>query len=859
MRSRFVVRVSTALVALVGFHATASDEFKPFVYVELGFPPSMDQSIQNEMMVADVNDAGEVVGSFPVNSTRWAGFHCQLDDDVTWNEYPDPSGQESTAATAINAGGTFLVWMGPKPPSNGGNYDTEVWSGPTTLLDVIEGGIGLDISDEGNIIGNDQTGGAGWICNGQTCLGAGLPGVNPIARAVENGSPAHIAGRAFDSQAELDRAALWQVVNNTPSSPIPLPTLTEDHAIAVDTTDPDANGQAFAVGYTRDGSGNPIDGHYWFPQGGSNWGREAMSNLKLPLRMNNALEVVGEANGGQGEPRLWHRELPQSLAPGGTALDLTELVAGLPDGLVSIEATAINDDGWIAGTAVRPLDGVGPNEHVICLLIPYDVDNNGVPDFREIISESVNNADGDWLIDEYDSEDLRPGLHAPGLDGTATGMGTGALEIPNTQAARLILDIKSIHSIVNNLPPIGLIDNCPCNVCPCQDAHGHLREWGRGLPDGQAQKEVILTIQIELDKDEYGITEPGRFSYIPPYNTPNYPGELTQVDILEDLFKLGTMFTCCIDYVQFYNEAFTGRELYITDPNFCTSGATGPLRTIPGTCLPDVSDAFFTWLDDCREALQRGSGGRNRPTRIIGPAFTIGLIQSASLGDPDECLNSEIEAQPCINNRNSFLVREAVNHANARGNIVDLHLHYIDPTVDFVDAIQDLLAAPFSQWPEPDERTCLEWGPKPSDTWWNDAGPNFFGMKIVREFYFPTGESCVTVPPDNWNIYLEDKWEDVQFAQTGFAIQGGFATLEANEFYHACYGPTNQAAGTCLSVDRFDLAPLRASAIDGEWILASRLTELYQRYQNATGALGLINPLMTPHVAPCNALCPSCP
>ncbi|MBL1217515.1 MAG: hypothetical protein D8M59_08465 [Planctomycetes bacterium] len=265
----------------------------------------------------------------------------------------------------------------------------------------------------------------------------------------------------------------------------------------------------------------------------------------------------------------------------GTAWDIDDL-AYLNDAAPDVSSAVhklwvINDDLWIAGSYKTSNGDPRP-----LLLVPYDVDNDGVPDFRQIVESQQPNEDNldeygrQWLLDQ--TEQMRVGLHAPGWNGTPDpdpDCGTCAGEISNVQTVRQII----VHqgSLIEE-DQVGLYEfatkNDGVHVNTCGDLAEMIEDWSdgnwydgpSGCDDGGSQqsKEVICTIRV-INPDDTNQ------DYIPT-EADDYPHS----HILYHLREMGYRLANCLDFIQVGNEHWSGSgELYIHEGLLQGQGCSG--------------------------------------------------------------------------------------------------------------------------------------------------------------------------------------------------------------------------------------------------------------------------------------------
>jgi len=487
----------------------------------------------------------------------------------------------------------------------------------------------------------------------------------------------------------------------------------------------------------------------------------------------------------------------------------------------------VSDDLRIAGSYKES----GTGEPLPCVLVPHDVDNDGVPDFRQIVdgtSDDDGTADGsianNWIPDEF--EGMRLGLHAPGWSSdrrTKTNVITGA------QVVRLPIALIDPADVV---PPTGLDGDTElvrdaidldCDIIVA------LNDWAR--PDHPAdtnQREIVLWINSALGSD-------GGHDYLPESAS-------DRTDLLGEVAELGFLYATCIDYLQVGNESLVpgGAGEYkfrVGEIPGCSGySSETAFGDLPAACKADAVDLVLDWHADLLEAARFGSALAGRPLRFIGSASTEKRIRNAvaegSTSEPAETTESVID------------------FCNDHGAAFDLHVHYLTKG-HATAAIDDLVNPPGSPpvWVDaPMLRVALEWGPMvdvngEESTWW-DTNEATYGK------FFTTTDPGVT-----WEEFVED-WEkdSLQFGGVGLG-DFGLGTMLDDDFEPAgfgivCYGPTVMRDVTAR---RFNLAALWARTINEDWIVdGGEYTPLRYRFQSVAATRQVAN--FEPHGETCECI-----
>lgn len=743
--------------------ASAQETRNAFVWIEFAVPSDSPWSSYTLNSVLDVSNNGHIVGIVSGSGSR--GFVIL---NGTWYMLkPDVS----STVRDVNNLGDVVGWKGTDDGMVWEQGTGDPYDGAGTVLSTTFKSEG--VNDDQDFVGYETD-----DDEPQAYLGSAywyplppLPSGSATAAHGIGNSVNHdpiIVGTSYDatSSEPLPVAWLWN------GSGFDVQALDPTNAVVSDTPYI-INDNDWIVGST-DGTTSAYDYLLWVPHGNGGWDR-------VPLgRSGSSAKAVGI--NGENEV-VAGRYLFVDDGYGLDEYDLFDLAAIPVQGEASRYYTtsttsfhAINDNGWIVGKATRKESGEN-DVPVVLLLVPYDMDNSGTPDYREIIANPTLDDDENWVLDK--SEQMRVGLYAAGFNPE----GTRADEVDDIQAVRLHLDDEFIHDIVTDSQI-------------CANTQNALEAWRQS----EDQKEIIAMIRTKYATDKH-------YDAI-------MTGE-TKENYLDDLFCFAYRYAYDIDFIQFGNEIYEGPgEYWINGEG---------LGGIDGDDLPAACDAVFAWIGEQMAVARMASALAGRPLRFIGPAVTRRAIisgyggnllsESLDMDDPEE-------DNPF---RDAYNIKRLVEFANANHAYVDAHLHYnLDGQLE---AALDYLVNPSENtWDTPIWRTCMEWSPVTTGNWAIVNNPTY------RKYFW----EYEGAPAELWNDYV-DAWgtdtENGGLGRSGFPGLGGDLTdMESYGLLHACYGefnqgtiPTQQTAPNYPLPDQFDLTVLRAESVfaDDDWILDS--------------------------------------
>ncbi len=524
------------------------------------------------------------------------------------------------------------------------------------------------------------------------------------------------------------------------------------------------------------GDDSPYTYILWRPDGQGGW--EGVESLGLTgagqkaVGLNQHNEVVAKKTlfyeDGQGELQSF-------------SLDS---VTGIPFGAAVGEYSsshlayfAINDPGWIAGKTKRYV-GETTTVDVVILLVPFDRNNDGTPDYREIIEDPELDGDGNWVLDSQTK--MRVGMYAV----TRRPHENLVQDVANMTVVRMHSNYSVLASILNDS------QECATWRSALSYLGGHDNENHQG-------KEIVVMIRTPWPTDE-------DFDYIPDAQT--------QEAMLADLRCFVSKYCRDIDYIQFGNEIFGGPGEYYVD----LGGCTGTMRELSNTCFVPACEAVFEWMQRQADAVREASALAGRPLQIITPAIYQGLVNSGWSGSIEPPFTTDAD-------RNAFAVQCTVAFGNRNGAAVDIHLHYNNPEErsGVFTALDRLLEGNSGEqeniWDPPFAITALEWSPVPTTTW---AGNN-------RNDLIDYTKDIPGNIETTWEQFI-DGWAEDTFTDRTMEdlIDDDLAAFDGL-LRHACFGRFQQ--GNKENPDQWDVTVVRAQHVysgDEPWMLETNYEKL---------------------------------
>jgi len=500
-----------------------------------------------------------------------------------------------------------------------------------------------------------------------------------------------------------------------------------------------------------------------------------------------ALNIHGEMaitrEGGSGAA-IWSKRTGVDDAD---LLDDLTLMRGGDDVLHS--AWAINDNGWIGGSYLAG----GTGDPQPCLIIPYDVDNNGTPDYRQILEgkrEGFTDLDtnDNWLLDwgeSINSVGMRVGLNGPGY-------GNPSHAIANTRVVSQSLHIGALPEDATD--DDYAIEDVLLGEVGCEEFRTGIEHWARATQFDPQEREVSMLLRSTLS----GATDQ---DYLPGNGN-----EFERTQLLASIHKFAYQFAWCIDYVQTGNEVFGGaggyRFYYDSELFECDEWqGVRTFQELDADCKEEAVLLVRDWLEDQAWAALEGSALAGRPLRLVGPGIIYAHVLAAHAyqGGGGEGAAA------------FFIMDNIVDWLNANQMHFDMHLHYRS-IAEGMDAIDDLIDAESNWGGPPNWKVSREFGPTATDEW--ASGSNLADFARFRDDYTTQGpcssNCCNQVPADgNWDAFVLDNWRNAQF-NNDFEMDTFLAALASEGWTWVAYGPVHMAAPHQVV---FDMATLRANHV----------------------------------------------
>ncbi|MCL4198935.1 MAG: hypothetical protein KJZ69_15715 [Phycisphaerales bacterium] len=496
----------------------------------------------------------------------------------------------------------------------------------------------------------------------------------------------------------------------------------------------------------------------------------------------------------------------------------------------------LNDDLWIGGSYLVHGEGL-PRP---CLAIPYDVDNNGNPDYRDIVESGVSgsgfaldHAGFEWLLDAGENigyafgggSGIRVGLNSPGYSDDTNEQG-----IANTQVVRLPLGIHRpdfASAGEEEFYVNGILDSGQDSQCSAFQSGINL--WREG-------REIVLMLRSNLDADG----DPDH-DYLP--TAPNADlGGLTKDDLLTNLHWFGYKFARCVDWIQLGNEAFSssdlesvhfghgGYKIWKQEVELCWTSGADPREFEDIPCPITAINAVQAWHWEQMWPILEGSALAGRPLRIVGPAITMGTIEDSYEDDTTMGYKAIDRTARWCNDYQVWF---------------DMHARYLSHAA-VEGARAALMGSGNPSWQPPYHAVCLEFAPELDDTieWWTSGGSERFDQ-------FLNMPACNDPPGITWEQYIAgqvNSWKSAQF-QGDFGLDEVAYYFWYDEFTVICYGSTLQLPA---SDPLWDLAALRAQNVCDEYILdENKFSPLKGDYVSAAAQFWIDE--FDPHQAACSA------
>ncbi len=856
------VLLATSASAAKGTSAMFTGEpvFKPFVYVELPLP---EDCTLVEDAGLHMNNDGVVVATMSYQSNNY-GFIWRDENYASGWQGPLNDGTsdivlDDAGLTGINDG---LEICGVEDDSGPVAFYYELTDGIEGTLIEIGNGYAQDINEEGVVVGM-STGGTpvGWTTTSTNPV--------PLHPLVQGGGTAAlgvtpgtlfehslIVGQSHDESSFVE-AVLWYYDSDwTPVQ------LSDVDSSAYSGIALDVNEDGVVIGGILHNGAIDDTAMWYYDEVGDAWTGvsldvdpvffpEAINDQEYP-------EVVGDKY-------LW---VSSSVSAGsGTQIDLSEMSLGLPSNMLHMRCTDINDSGEIVGVGQLGSEGAW----VAFKLVPYDVNNNGESDVREIVASDFDlDSNGNWLIDwaETDTANtpsgMRLGLHGPGniaVDG----------KIDPVQIVRLKVNVAPHGGLHPDGPEEGedffvdeIVSSTPeCEAC--QDFTNLIDDWGTGdarpSPLTGEQCEILVRVHSMMGDDEtFG-------------NNEGLPENQTARDqALEDLEIFGYRFAHCVDYVQWGNESFSASSGYMfRDDELQSTGCswTGDPKkfdelddsTTGYTCRQEAIGLVLDWQEEMMWATLRGSALAGRPLRMV----TTGIINKNVRNGYDA---GNAQDPPSHFGYIGYVLTDTVTSwANENQMYFSMHTHYftVAEAIEAIQKLVDTYNGAGAPWDVPNWRISTEVGTKADfddDGWWDELFQSRANRQIHNEFFKVNGN-----PGELWEDFI-GRWEDFSdnfgdVGDPGFRLDDVLVEFADAGFAAVCWSCLQFGSHTEQNPSPFYVEGLRADKLTSDSFTdePDRFTPLKAAYVTHGAAYYIDDLIFTPHSCACSAAntCPGCP
>ncbi len=510
------------------------------------------------------------------------------------------------------------------------------------------------------------------------------------------------------------------------------------------------------------------------------------------------------------------------------------------------EGRCLNDDLWIGGSYL--IHGEGDPQP--CLAIPYDVDNNGHPDIREIM-ESKNEFGTydldlyvlEWLLDRGENlgpngDGLRTGLNDPGYVEGHTD------EILNTQVVRLPLGIHNpdfASAGPEEFYVNGILHSGQGSQCAAFQTG--INRWAQ-IPQQSLGREIVLMLRSNLDD-----SDPDH-DYLPTAPNVDLGQGITKQHLLTNLHWFGYKFARCVDWIQLGNEAFSssdpesfyyghgGYKIWKQEVELCWTSGADPREFKDIPCPITSIAAVQAWHHEQMWAILEGSALAGRPLRIVGPAIPMDTIINSQ--DDNTTVGWKV-------------IDRTIAWCNDYQAWFDMHARYLIRE-EVEDARNYLVGGGAFGWtlPSPYRTVCLELAPTVNKGlgWWTGGG----NAKFDRLMGIPECDAG----NGTWDAFLvgQEGWHQAQFGnEVEFGWGDAVANLDSQRFTIVCYGSTLQRNDPDPD-PLWDLPALRAQNACAENFPndpVKKFSPLRGYYQ--TAAFNYQISLFNPHQQACSA-CP---
>lgn len=827
LKRRFTVaRAAAAALAIGAATALGGGSAMARVYSFVALPIIPPSEVDRVLDVFGPNRDGAfvVVGAVGTSEVSY------LWKDEVWTRVPienSPSVQAAGVSDELLVFGTYRSGGGQ---TDGFTWDARRGASPRTL-----GFRPTSASSQGDIVGNRA--GVGAVATlpglGDIILDPLPGGSNTVASAINDriddfggpglGVPPYIVGRARDRNG-VDHAVIW---------------IDGDEIYSLDAGEfyPTAvDDESHVSGYLS--SGSRIQPCVWIRQAGG--GTPTWIRFDLPGETDVAaadINSLGEMVGGKS---LWVVDTQIVHVPLTEATYFPRYVPLDNGNFTSItvsdyELFGIGDSGEMLGIA-----RLADNATLPVKIVPYDRNNNAVPDYREVdLASAVLDLTAGFIPPEL--LQARIGLHAPSRWlARFSSQYDPANTINEVHVVRFLTNHNRTHLLLNDPKS-------------CEEFSSLIATWTEyERQNGQTGAEIVYTERSNF-RAEWHPKKSKDLDYIPPRDRPVHgEDELTQRMVLQNSKAFAKRYARYVDFFQFGNESFTAAGVYyFEDLEYIENGErktfTGNMGRVPGAALPAADAEIRTWWQKRMDALLIGSALVGRPLQFIGSALPTQAIFAGLTGNSFDFENMEPGgSEQAGANRSAFAVRAAIEFCNQFGALTDLHMHFYNYQNHLVRIVDALEVAPGETgWPRPAQVACLEYGPSASRRWWYRAG----GGRETAKFY---DNNPLTLPDGiaTWDEWV-DKWlrTDADLRLHDTFLGDGMDYMKAHGYALICYSDTLQTSADPDDSAPYDMSAIFPSKLDPEFEPV-RATRWKRAFEEAASTRALENFTPRPYKVP---------
>ncbi|MFW5653543.1 MAG: hypothetical protein ACOC0P_05815, partial [Planctomycetota bacterium] len=457
---------------------------------------------------------------------------------------------------------------------------------------------------------------------------------------------------------------------------------------------------------------------------------------------------------------------------------------------------SINNQGQMVGLATKQ-DGT----QVAFRVVPYDLDNDYEPDYRQILADPMLDRNDDWVLDA--AQEMRTGFFTVWADDEQVA------SVRPIQIVRIMQHQDDISDYLNDPEWKARFER-------------DLNMWGH-----ERGAEIILTVRTYWEN--------------PLTLWDRVPTGEEHERVLNNLRELTRRYARHIDYIQLGNEVFTGvGQLRMesweipNDPNF----GGGPIRNIEGEGLEDAAKILFKWCEEQAEAIREGALEGGRPIRLISPVLSRQQIEGGASGDPFDYENMRSRFNPRVSvidsrNRGALATLRLLQFADNVCDVIDIHGRYHQHEDDLLRAT-DALFELDTPWGRRDlipynMAAITEWAPMPEPlvetgqqgwTWWqlHNMEPPLGREPNVNAFRKGADRDKYPHPGMSWDEFLL-LWHAQTDLDDNFGIGRALENFNKHGFIFACYAPFSHYGTDYIpELNPFSMSALHPRYIDPEFL-----------------------------------------